>query len=199
MDKGNLFSLAQVSPFFIRALIAAEDARFYEHQGIDLIAIEKSYKANLEAGRVIYGASTITQQVVRQVFLGKERTLLRKAREAFGALVLERILVKDEILTWYINLVYFGFGIYGIADAASFFFETKPELLTLEQAVHLAIVLPSPSNFSKAIKEKALTQKGHKRFSFVLDQLLSKQYITKAQWKHALKVGNFGLAINKSQ
>ena len=196
MTNGSLYPLEKVSSFFKRAVIAAEDAHFYKHHGIDVGAMLKSYQANMAAGRIRYGASTITQQVVRLVFLSQEKTILRKIREILGALLLELVLTKDEILTWYINLVYFGSGIYGIKDAATYYFQTTPDRLTLAESINLAIVLPNPYVFSKALRQKNLNPSGQKRYSFILEQLFFSHDINKKQLKKMHRIGNFGLPIS---
>lgn len=109
------------------------------------------------------GGSTISQQVVKMAFLSREKTLIRKAREVVGTL-LETILSKDEIMEWYLNLAEFGDAVYGIEKASWHYFRTKPQLLSIEQAVHLALVLPSPNGWSKGLRRKNLTRFGHQRF-----------------------------------
>ena len=99
---------SEVSKFLIFAIISAEDARFYEHRGIDLLSIRNSIYSNLSAGKIVRGASTITQQVVRLALLSREKSYLRKLREIWGALLLELLIDKEHILEWYLNMVNFG-------------------------------------------------------------------------------------------
>jgi penicillin-binding protein 1A len=106
----------------LQAFIAAEDQRFYEHNGVDFPAIIRATRANLLQGDVVEGASTITQQVARIVFLDQERSFQRKAREAVLALRLQETYDKSVILERYLNLVYLGAGAYGVADAAWIYF-----------------------------------------------------------------------------
>jgi monofunctional biosynthetic peptidoglycan transglycosylase len=181
-----------LSRHVFHAFVVAEDARFYEHHGIDLGAIRESLEHNRKKGRYARGGSTITQQVVKMAFLTREKTLIRKSREALGAILLDAIADKDEILEWYVNLTEFGNGIYGVKAAAKHWFGTKPELLTIEQAIHLAIVIPSPNGWSKGLRRKDLTKFGEKRFATIARNMKLSGWITETQWITALSRGNFG-------
>ncbi|MBI3637761.1 MAG: transglycosylase domain-containing protein, partial [Candidatus Rokubacteria bacterium] len=134
------------------AVIASEDRRFYRHSGIDLRGNARALAINLQAGAVRQGASTITQQLARGMFLGRDRNVLRKFREAVIALALERVFGKDEILEMYLNSVYFGPAegerVAGVAEAAARFFGVSADALTLEQAALLAGIIPAPGAFS---------------------------------------------------
>lgn len=184
-----------VSKHVLAAFISAEDARFYEHSGLDFEAIKKSWEHNKKTKKKIRGGSTITQQVVKVGLLSYERSYTRKIREAIGAVLLETMLSKNEILEWYINMVEFGDGIYGISEASNAYFKTKPEKLTISQAISLAIVLPAPNKWSKGLKEKRLSAFNQQRFKFILKQMLLNGYITKAQWEHSMASGNFDRPI----
>jgi monofunctional biosynthetic peptidoglycan transglycosylase len=188
-------SLHNVSRHVINAIVVAEDARFYEHPGLDFKEIRSSIAFNMEKKRYARGASTITQQVVKMVFLGPEKSLMRKIREALGALLLDSILGKDEILEWYINLVEFGDGVFGIKSAAEHFFETTPELLTIQDGAHLALVLPSPNRFSRGLRQKQLTTFGHRRYAQIIEEMYKLNFITSALRESALATGDFGKPI----
>ena len=165
--------LEKVSFHAVHAILVSEDARFYEHFGLDYKEIWISFLTNMEHGRFIRGASTITQQLVKMAFLSRDKTLVRKLREMFGAIILELLMSKEEILEWYINLVELGHGVYGINEGASHYFQTSSELLTIAQGVHLALVLPSPNRWSKGLRRRKLTKFGCKRFSLILTKMLS--------------------------
>jgi 1A family penicillin-binding protein len=137
--------LEEVPDHVRNAVLAAEDRRFYEHDGYDLWAMIRAALANLRAGGVQQGASTITQQVAQQSFLTPEQTFARKLREVRYAIAIERELSKDEILQRYLNQVYFGSGTYGIAAASEEFFGVAPADLSVEQAAMLAAVIRAPS------------------------------------------------------
>ena len=185
-----------VSRHVLYAIIVAEDGKFYSHAGIDLEEIVKSFQTNLEKGRYARGGSTITQQVVKMAFLSSEKSLLRKAREAVGAVLLEALLTKDEILAWYINMAEFGDGVFGLRKASSHYFQTKPELLTVQQGAHLALVLPSPNAWSKGLRNRSLTPFGHRRYATIISQLRAGGYITDALRDAALATGDFGRPIH---
>lgn len=188
-------SAKKISKHGLYAIIAAEDGRFYEHHGFDIEAIQKSIEYNRKRKSYARGASTISQQVVKMAFLSREKTLIRKAREAIGTVLMELLLSKEEILEWYINLAEFGDGVYSVADGSRYWFHTKPELLSIEQAVHLALVLPSPNKWSAGLRKKALSSFGHKRFAAILNNMRMSGHITKAQWAAAVTRGDFGRPI----
>ncbi|HEX6263224.1 MAG TPA: biosynthetic peptidoglycan transglycosylase, partial [Actinomycetota bacterium] len=126
-ENRKIVRLRRLKPMTVRAVIAAEDEHFYEHNGVDFGAVARAGLRNLATGRISEGASTITQQVARSLFeeVGTEDTLRRKVREARVAVKLERVYTKDEILEIYVNEVYLGHGVYGIATAAEWYF-AKP-------------------------------------------------------------------------
>jgi len=191
-DEPGWIRIKTVSRHVLNAIIVAEDARFRDHFGLDFQEIVKSYELNRKKKRFARGGSTITQQVVKMAFLTREKSLVRKAREAVGAVLLECILSKDEILEWYINLTEFGDGIYGIKAAAKHYFKTKPEQLTIEQGVHLALVIPSPNAWSAGLRRRNLTAFGERRFAAIVTNMRRQGFITESLWNTALARGNFG-------
>ncbi len=126
------------------AVIVCEDGGFYRHGGFDYIAIEKSIKDNVKAGRFVRGASTISMQLAKNLYLGKEKTLSRKFEEAILTTLLEQRFEKRQMMELYLNVIEFGPGIYGIGPAARHYFDTSPADLTLGQALYLASILPAP-------------------------------------------------------
>ena len=139
--------LRRIRPLTRRAVLAIEDARFYEHGPVDLRAILRALVANLEAGGIVQGGSTISQQVARMSGVGDEPTLRRKLEEAWAAFRLERSLTKDEILERYLNQVYLGHGVYGLAAASEFYFGLPVRRLTLARSALLAGMIAGPSGF----------------------------------------------------
>ncbi len=131
-----------------RATVASEDSRFFEHQGLDFAAIIKALTESSASGERLRGASTITQQYVGTVFVGKERTLTRKIREAQIASQLEREVTKEKILERYLNTVYFGAGAYGVEAAANTYFGKSAKELTLSESAQLVGQIPAPSRYS---------------------------------------------------
>jgi penicillin-binding protein 1A len=134
-----------------QAFIAAEDRRFYQHNGIDPVGIGRALVRNISQRSVEEGASTITQQLARTVFLSQDRTLVRKLKEAALAGKLERQLSKAQILTEYLNVVYLGSSAYGVADAAWVYFSKTPDQLNLPEAALIAGLPPAPSVYSPLV------------------------------------------------
>ncbi len=160
-----------------QAFVAIEDARFYSHHGVDVKRIFGALRYNLTSGWASQGASTITQQLIKLTHLSAEKTLSRKAQEAYLALCLERKLGKDEILTAYLNVVYFGGGAYGIASAAENYFGKTPGELTLAESALLAGVVKSPVSYApRAHPENAL-----RRRSLVLDAMVRCGFVTQEE------------------
>ncbi len=165
-EERNLIQLSDLPQSFVEAVIVMEDRRFFDHFGVNLKSIARAAWVNLQAGKVVQGGSTLTQQLVKNFFLGNERTLKRKAREALMALLLERRYSKEEILEAYFNEIYFGqngiMGIYGVGQGAWFYFEKSPKDLTLGEAALLAGIIRSPNIFSpvqdvfKAVRRRNL-------------------------------------------
>jgi len=173
--------LSEVPKNFIDALIASEDARFFEHHGIDFKGIIRAAINNIRAGKIVEGGSTITQQLVRELFLSKEVSLDRKIKEAILALRLEKIYSKEEILEYYINQVYFGSGAYGVEAAARKYFGKHAKDLTLHESAMLVGVLPAPSKYSPRVDFEAAKE----RQKIVLMKMVREGYITKEEMEEA--------------
>lgn len=157
--SGQYITLDKVSPYFTKAIISIEDKRFYQHHGFDYIGISRAIKTNLIKRKTSQGASTITQQYARLLYLTNERTWSRKIKEAFFTLQLETHLTKDEILEGYVNNVYFGHGIYGIENAAKYYYQKKASDLTLNEASMLAGVINGPQYYSPINNPKRAKQR----------------------------------------
>jgi monofunctional biosynthetic peptidoglycan transglycosylase len=142
--RWNPVSIERIPQSMFRAVIVAEDARFYEHEGVDIDALKQAMEYNLSEKRLAYGASTISQQTVKNVFLSPSRNPLRKWHELWLTLGMERNLSKKRILEHYLNLAEFGRGIYGIDAAARHYWKIPASSLTNRQAIELAATLPSP-------------------------------------------------------
>jgi monofunctional biosynthetic peptidoglycan transglycosylase len=136
-------ALSQISPDFQHAVIAAEDARFYEHHGFDWHAMEIAAEDDLEGGR-IRGGSTLTQQLVKNLFFGTGRSILRKGAELTLVPVAELFLGKQRILELYLNVVEWGPGVYGAEAACRYYYRTSARTIDRQQAAQLAAILPLP-------------------------------------------------------
>ena len=158
-----------------RAFIAAEDRRFYRHDGVDLVGIGRAALRNLSQGSVEEGASTITQQLARMVFLSQDVSLLRKVKEAALAGKIERQYSKQQILEQYLNFVYLGSSAYGVSDAAWVYFSKKPTELTLAEAATIAGLPPAPSVYSPlvnpdlALQRRSIVLRRMKDMGFISD------------------------------
>lgn len=193
-EKGWV-KLNKISKHAIYAVIAAEDGKFFSHSGFDFESIKKAYETNKKRGKYVRGGSTISQQTVKMAFLGREKTLIRKAREAIGTLLIELILSKNEIMEWYLNLAEFGDGIYGIHNGAQYYFRTRPELLTIAQAIQLAMVLPSPNAWSRGLRNHRLSDFGQRRFAAIANNMRTSGHISLVQWDTTMRSGDFGRPI----
>lgn len=151
-------SFSEISPYLETAVIICEDSRFFSHHGIDEKAIEGAIVDNVQAGRFVRGASTITMQLAKNLYLGHEKTLSRKLQEAVLTVVLEQELSKQEILELYFNVIEFGPDVWGIKAAAQYYFSRQPSELTLAQSLYLASILPSPGN-PHALSDGTLSEK----------------------------------------
>ncbi len=159
------------------AFIAAEDRRFYQHDGVDGWGIARAIVTNVRQGAVREGASTITQQLARTVFLSQDRTITRKLKEAALAMKLERQLSKQQILEQYLNYVYLGSGAYGVADAAWIYFSKTPEQLTVPEAAMIAGLPPAPSIYSPLVNPDLARE----RRSIVLDRMAQAGFISASE------------------
>lgn len=147
-SSGNRVSVKELPPYVGNAVMAIEDRRFYYHFGVDPWGLARAAFINFKEGHVVQGGSTITQQLAKNLFLKPERTLKRKIQEAILAVWLEMRYSKEEILTAYLNRVYFGAGAYGIDAASHVYFDKEADQLTLEEAAMLAGLLKAPSRLS---------------------------------------------------
>ncbi|WP_337355695.1 PBP1A family penicillin-binding protein [Prosthecomicrobium sp. N25] len=146
--RGGVASLADLGPHLPRAIVAIEDRRFYEHPGFDIRGMARALWRNLSSGGTVEGASTLTQQLARLLYLSPDRTLRRKVQEVMLAVWLEHQLGKDEILVRYLNTAYFGAGTYGVDAAARRYFEKAPKDLSLGEAAMLAGLVRAPTQLA---------------------------------------------------
>jgi monofunctional biosynthetic peptidoglycan transglycosylase len=134
----------RISMHLKRAVVAAEDSKFLEHEGFDWEGIEKAVAKNLKKGRIVAGGSTISQQLAKNLFLSSSRNPLRKVQEAVITVMIEQLWSKRRILEVYLNVIEWGNGIYGAEAAARRYFRTSAAALGPDQAAHLAAMIPNP-------------------------------------------------------
>jgi penicillin-binding protein 1A len=175
--QGDLLNTEDLPETVIQAVMATEDRRFYYHFGLDPIGLTRAMLVNAQAGRVVQGGSTLTQQLAKNLFLNQERTLKRKIQEAMLAVWLEWKLTKNEIMSAYLNRVYFGSGAYGIDAASELYFDKSAKDLNLRESATIASLLKAPSKYSP-LNNPSLSRK---RTDIVLGALASAGYITDEQ------------------
>ncbi|MEN0577972.1 penicillin-binding protein 1A [Phytobacter palmae] len=174
-------TLSQIPPEMVKAFVATEDSRFYEHHGVDPVGIFRAASVALFSGHASQGASTITQQLARNFFLSPERTLMRKIKEVFLAIRIEQLLNKDEILELYLNKIYLGYRAYGVGAAAQVYFGKPVDQLTLSEMAVIAGLPKAPSTFNPLYSLDRATA----RRNVVLARMLSEGYISQTQYDQA--------------
>ncbi len=184
--SGNWSSIHSISPFMSHAVIAHEDGAFLRHSGFSRGAIRDSLVRNLQAGRYVRGASTITMQLAKNLFLQREKTLARKVQEVILTWWLESALAKKDILELYLNVIEYGPGIYGIRNATNHYFGHDPAFITPAEASFLACVLPNPKRFHEAYNRGTLTGPMLNRTRRFLRHMASRGRISRGALSHGL-------------
>ena len=173
INSANYVKLQDIPESMQQAVVAVEDRKFYNHWGFDMEGIFRASLVNLQYGQVKEGASTITQQLVKNLFLSQEQTMGRKAEEFVLAMDMELNYSKDEILELYLNTIYFGSGYYGIKEASEGYFGKEPAMLALPEAAMLAGIPNAPSLYSPYVDFML----AKKRQFIVLDAMTAAGYL----------------------
>ena len=175
-DEANreVVSLDDMSPDLKRAVLAIEDSYFYTHQGINPSSIARAFLANMSAGETVEGGSTITMQLVKNLFLSRDRNISRKIAEAVLSLRLEQVFEKDQILEMYLNQVYWGHNTYGVETAAQSYFNKSASELNLPEAAMMAGLIQAPEGYSPFVNY----EKAKQRQALVLSRMRQLQWIT---------------------
>lgn len=183
IEKRIMVPLSEMPVQLKQATLAVEDSNFYYHFGIDLKAIFRAFITNVQAGHVVEGGSTITQQLSKTMFLSTDRNMERKAREAILAIRMELIFTKDEILEMYLNQIYYGHGAYGVEAAARTYFGKHVQELTLDECAMLASLPKAPNNYSPyKYAKRAKSRRNH-----VVRRMASIGFITPEEAETAMK------------
>jgi len=182
---GGAVGFAELPPYLVQAVVATEDRRFFDHPGFDAIGVLRAAFANLRAGAIRQGGSTITQQLAKNLFLTPTRTLRRKVQEVLLALWLEARFTKQQIFTIYINRVYLGAGTYGVAAASRRYFARPARELNLYQAAILAGLLKAPSRLAPSRNPKG----ARARALLVLDNMAKQGFINERDAREAARAG----------
>src|SRR4029078_1154730 len=170
-------------PIVVDAFVAAEDNNYWHHSGIDYVGMARAFFANIRAGKKSQGASTITQQVVKNLLLTPERSFKRKIQEIILARRLEKSLTKQEILTLYLNQIYFGPGRYGVEEAARFYFGKDISKVNVGEAALLAALPKDPQPLAHGVRDQTphRARRAKDRQIYVLNQLAAMKKISDAE------------------
>ena len=181
-ERRIVIPLSQMPDMLKKAFVAAEDSRFYTHQGIDILSIFRAFYKNIEAGTIVQGGSTITQQVTKSFFLTPERSYVRKIKEAILAYRIDKKFSKDEILFLYLNQIYLGHGAYGVEAASENYFGKSAKDLDLAECAILAGLPQAPSRYSPFTHPERAKQ----RQIYVLNRMVEDGFITNIQATEAV-------------
>ncbi len=174
--------ISAVPSFLKKAVVAAEDANFYSHEGVDYEAIREAIKADLQKGKFVRGGSTITQQVAKNVFLSREKTISRKIKELILARRLDDVLSKSRILELYLNAVELGPMIYGVGHASRYYFGKPPSALTVRESAFLASMLPGPRVYDPYRRLDRVVRRSDR----ILRRMFASRMITEVEYRAAL-------------
>lgn len=183
IERRIVVPFSKIPPRLVNAFLAAEDAQFYHHKGIDYWSILRAFYKNMTAGRIVQGGSTITQQVAKSFFLAPERSIVRKIKEALLAYKIEKNFSKDDILHLYLNQIYLGNGAYGVQAAAETYFDKDVENLNVAEAALLAGLPKAPSKYSPYQFPEVARQ----RQEYVLRRMLEEGFISREEEERALR------------
>ena len=178
-EKREVVSLGRIPNHLIQAFVAGEDARFFQHKGLDYLAILRALFRNIFSGEIVQGGSTITQQVVKSLLLSPEKRFARKIREAILAYRIEKNLTKEEILYLYLNQIYLGHGAYGVAAAAENYFGKTVEELNIAESALLAGLPQAPSKYSPY----QYPQQAKRRQLYILNRMVEEGFIAPSEIK----------------
>lgn len=183
VERRILVPLDKIPRHLVNAMVSIEDARFFEHRGLDFVGIARAAMTNILSGKVRQGASTITQQLARSLFLSPKRDFQRKVKEALLAIKMEQILGKEQILELYLNQIYFGHGAYGVQAAAQTYFGKDVAQVTLAEAAYLSGLPKGPSDYSPYYHPEA----AQRRHALVLKRMAEERFISSDEADRALE------------
>lgn len=189
-------SLDKISPFLRWAIITSEDGSFYNHRGFDLDGIRYAMTCNIKEKRFARGGSTISQQLVKNLYLNRNKNITRKFEEFLIVWMIENnaIVSKDRMLEIYLNIIEWGPNVYGVKDASHFYFNKKPNELSLQEALFLAYIVPRPTKFKWVFEdENHLKPFMLNSFEFVSQKMLNRGYITENDYNSVLNINQFKL------
>ena len=181
-------SLDQINKDYLYAIVMSEDGTFFEHEGINYGAIADALAENIRKRRYVSGASTISQQVVKNLFLSNRKTLVRKLREVLITTDLEKHFTKNQILELYLNLAEFGPDVFGVGMAADVFFQKKPSEINAAEGAFIALMLPAPArNYYSVYQNRNLTFLKKRKMRRILRDMLHFEFISEDQYRQYLQ------------
>lgn len=183
-ENDNYISYDKLPKDYINAIVAAEDRRFFEHNGIDVISITRAIVKDIKTMQLVEGGSTITQQLAKNTYFTQKKELTRKVAEVFMAFEYEKCCTKEEILELYVNTIYFGDGYYCVYDAAMGYFDKKPEDMNLYESTLLAGVPNAPSVYAPTKNPELAKQ----RQAQVLNKMVKYDYLNQEDAEKILKI-----------
>ena len=179
--------LDQISKRVRGAIISSEDGKFYEHPGYDIEELTDAINDGIVKKKKLRGASTITQQLVKNLYFQTDRSFWRKTKEMALTLWIEKYVSKDKILESYLNVIEYGEGLYGIKKASRFYFKKLPSELSAREGAFLAMLLPSPKRYSKSFKKRELTEFADRSIRSILFKMLQGGYIGEDEYNESLE------------
>jgi len=181
--------LEEMSPWVVRAVLTAEDGDFFFHDGVNFYTLPRALARNIEAGEIQFGASTISMQVVKMLYLDQQRQVARKLQEVFLVYLMEEIVpvAKSRILEIYLNIAEFGPGVFGVADAARYYFDKTPADLDAGEATWLASILPSPKRYHQYYEAGAISPGWFERMKSYFDIMLERGRMTPEEYASAVR------------
>lgn len=177
----------EISKRVSAAIVVSEDGKFYTHKGFDIEQILKVVDSKIRyKKKKVRGASTITQQLVKNLYLSKEKSLSRKIKELYYSTLIEEKLSKEKILEAYLNIIEYGKNIYGIENASQYYFKKSAKYLSAKEAAFMAMLLPSPVRYAKSFKIGALTPYAQSTINNILLKMRQAGYISEAEYQNSL-------------
>lgn len=185
----------EIPDICVQSLFSLEDPGFFRHDGVIWNRVKYAYKKNKEAGKIVMGGSTLTQQLVKNAFLSREKSYLRKSREIAGALIADKLVDKIAQLDWYLNIVEFGPHQYGLSEAAHYYFNKKSTDLSPSECVALATLLPNPLKLGTGLKQKNLSDEFKKRYNLIVRGLVYLKFLSIKDFEDMVR-GPSGMATD---
>lgn len=182
----NWVPLSKISKRIQQAIISSEDGTFYSHPGYDLDQLRDAVNDSFVRKKKMRGASTITQQLAKNLYLTKNKSFGRKIRELVMAVAIEKYVSKEKILETYLNIIEYGKGLYGIEKASHYYFNKDPSKLTAREGAFIAMLLPSPIRYAKSFKNKSLTPFAKRMIDSILLKMRQAGYISEEEYMNQM-------------